>query len=127
MATEKIYADLSLSFIPNPITGDIAPTGDEGAVKLALINLLRTPVGSRPFNGDFGTDLNRYLFEAADSITESELNEEIADSIRRFEPRAKLVAIESSIEATELKIRIDYYIVNVPEIQTVETAITRTS
>lgn len=127
MATEKIYADLPLSFTPNPITGDIAPVSDDRAVKQGIINLLLTPVGSRPFNTDFGTDLNRYLFEAADSITESELNEEIADSIKRFEPRAQLVAIESSIENNELKIRIDYYVVNVPEVQTVETTITRTS
>lgn len=128
MATEKIYADLSLDFTPNPITGDISPVTNERAVKNALLNMLRTRIGSKPFYPEFGTNTERYLFEMIDSVTEAELNEEIADTIKKFEPRIKIISIETSIEENLIDIKIDYYVINVSGIQTLETSIiTRTS
>ena len=128
MATgSSYYSDIPLDFTPNPITGDVAPSGDERAVRLALINLLRTPVGTKPFYPQYGTNLDRYVFDPADAITESELNEEIAETIRKFEPRVKLVAIESSIESYGVDIRIEYFVINVPGEQVLETTITRTA
>lgn len=127
MATESIYSDIPLSFTPNPITGDVTPVGNERAVKNALINLLRTPIGSKPFDPEYGSNIDRYIFEPADSITESELNEEIATTVKKFEPRVKLTAIETSIEDYGIDIRLEYYVVNVPGQQVLETTITRTS
>lgn len=127
MATESAYSDIPLNFTPNPLTGDVTPLSDARAVKNAMINLLRTPAGTKPFFPEYGTNLDRYLFEPADTITESDLNEEIAETIKRFEPRVKLVAIESSIEEYGIEIKIEFFVVNVPGIQTLETTITRTS
>lgn len=127
MATESAYSDIPLNFTPNPITGDVTPLGDARAVKNALINLLRTPAGTKPFFPQYGTNLDRYLFEPADAITESDLNEEIAETIRKFEPRVKVTAIESSIEDYGIDIKIEFYVVNVPGAQTLETTITRTA
>lgn len=127
MATESIYSDIPLNFTANPITGDVTAIGNERAVKNALINLLRTPVGSKPFDPEYGTNIDRYVFEPADALTESEINEEIATTIQKFEPRVKLTAIETSIEENGIDIRIEYYVVNVPGQQVLETTITRTS
>lgn len=128
MATEKVYADLSLDFTPNPITGDVSPLTNERAVKNALVNMLRTRIGSKPFFPEYGTNTERYLFEMTDPVSEAELNEEIADTIRKFEPRIQLISIETSIEENLIGIKIDYYIINVSGVQTLDTSIvTRTA
>ena len=123
----SLFSDLPLTFKVNPITGDIPPARNESAVKKALINLIRTPVGTRPFNPDYGTRVYDYLFEPGDTQTELRLNDEIASAIERFEPRAKVVAIETTINENGVEIKIEYYVVNVPILQQLETVITRTA
>lgn len=127
MATEQVYSDFPLSFTSNPFTGDITPLSDARSVKNALLNLLRTPIGSRPFYPEYGTNIERYIFDPGDALTESELNEEIATSIQRFEPRVKLVSIETSMQDYGVDVKVDYFIINVPGQQTLETTLTRTS
>jgi phage baseplate assembly protein W len=121
------FSDLPLTFKVNPITGDVPPARNESAVKKALINLIRTPVGSRPFNPEYGTRVYDYLFEPADTQTELRLNDDLAQAIERFEPRAKLVAIETSMQENGIEIKIEYYVVNVPDLQQLQTVITRTA
>jgi phage baseplate assembly protein W len=125
MATESYFSDFSLSFIPHPVTGDIVSIKEETAVKNALINLLRSPVGNRPFDPDYGVNLQRYLFEPADALTENEINEDIAYAIKTFEPRVELVSITSEMVEYGVNITITYFVKNVPELQTLETTITR--
>jgi phage baseplate assembly protein W len=121
------FSDLPLSFKVNPITGDVPPARNESAVKKALINLIKTPVGTRPFAPEYGTRIYDYLFEPADSQTELRLNDDLAQAIERFEPRARLVAIETSIQENGIDVKIEYYVVNVPTLQQLETVITRTA
>lgn len=125
MATDSLYSDFSLDLIPNPVTGDIPTKKNESAVKSALINLMRTPIGSRPFDPEYGTNLDKFLFELADPITESLINDSLAASIKRFEPRVQLISIESKMEDYGISIIISYYVHNVPAAQTLETTITR--
>lgn len=127
MATDSTYSDIPLSFTPNPITGDVTPVANDRSVRISLMNLLRTPIGSKPFYPQYGTNLERYLFDPADALTESELNEEIAITIQKFEPRVRLISIESSIDDNGVDIKIDYFIINVPGQQTLETTLTRTA
>lgn len=125
MATESYFSDFSLSFIPHPVTGDIVAIKEETAVKNALINLLRSPVGNRPFDPDYGVNLQRYLFEPADALTENEINEDLAYAIKTFEPRVELVSITSEMVEYGVNITITYFVKNVPGLQTLETTITR--
>lgn len=125
MATSGYFSDIPLSFIPNPITGDISPLSEEKAVKGALMNLLRSPVGQRPFDPEYGTNVDKYLFELADPITESQINEDIAYSIEKFEPRVELVSITTVMENYGVDITITYYVKNIPGLQTLETTVTR--
>jgi phage baseplate assembly protein W len=87
--------------------------------------LLRSPVGNRPFDPDYGVNLQRYLFEPADALTENEINEDIAYAIKTFEPRVELVSITSEMVEYGVNITITYFVKNVPELQTLETTITR--
>jgi phage baseplate assembly protein W len=121
------FSDLALSFKVNPITGDIPPARNESAVKKALINLIRTPVGTRPFAPEYGTRIYDYLFEPADQQTELQLNDDLAQAIERFEPRARLAAIETNIQENGIEVKVEYYVVNVPQLQQLETVITRSA
>jgi phage baseplate assembly protein W len=123
----KIFSDLSLTLKINPINGDVPPVLNENAVKKALINLIRTPIKSRPFMPEYGTRIYDYLFEPADTQTEILLNDEIAQAIERFEPRANLVSIETNIQENGIEIKIEYYVVNIPILQQLETVDTRTA
>jgi phage baseplate assembly protein W len=120
------YSDISLSFVPNPLSGDVRPVIDEAAVKNSLLNLIRTPVGTRPSNLDYGSRVEEYLFAQADPETEAELNEEVASSIERFEPRAMVVSVESNILDYGVEIIVEYYVKNFKDKQILRTVISRT-
>lgn len=124
----NFFKDLSLNLTPNPVTGDISVVKNEYAVKKSLINLIRTPRGSKPFNPNFGSTVFEYLFAPADQQTELDLNEELADTIKKYEPRVTVIAIESIIdENSGIEITVDYYVQNSTQLQTLTTNITRTS
>ena len=125
MATESYFSDIPLNFTPNPITGDVSPLREESSVKSALLNLLRSPLGQKPFYPEYGTNLDKFLFEPADPLTETEINEDIAYAIRKFEPRVELISIDSKIEEYGVDITIVYYVKNIAGVQTLETTVTR--
>jgi phage baseplate assembly protein W len=126
MATDSYFSDIPLNFIPHPVTGDIPALSEEKAVKAALINLLRSPVGEIPFNPEYGTNIEKFLFEPADTITEYKINQDIAYSIKKFEPRVSLISVETKMDDQGgADITITYYVKNVPGVQTLETTLTR--
>jgi phage baseplate assembly protein W len=128
MATSAIYKDLSLNLTPNPVTGDTPPATNEAAVKKALITLIRTPLGTKPFSPEYGTRLYDFLFRPADAETESDINEELNQCIEKFEPRAKVVSITTNMDNDGIEIQLNYYVTTVsPALQTLTTTITRTS
>lgn len=128
MATAPaFFKDLSLNLTPNPVTGDTPPAANENAVKKALINLIRTPLGTRPFSPEYGTRLYDFLFKPADSETEADINDELNNCITKFEPRVKVVSITTNMNDDGIEIELNYYVVNVSAQQTLTTTITRTS
>lgn len=122
------FKDLPLNLTPNPVTGDVPIAKNESAVKKSLMNLIRTPKGSKPFNPDFGSTVFEYLFQPADQQTELDLNEELADTIKQYEPRVTVISIESKIdENSGIEVTVEYYVQNSTQLQTLTTNITRTS
>ena len=127
MATQQktFFKDLPLAFNVNPITSDISFSKNEDAIKKSLLNLLRTPLNTRPFRPDFGVNLIKYLFEPAGFDVEVSINKEIAEAIRRFEPRIQLISIESTLkENTAIDVRIAYIVAGFNQPQIIETSIT---
>lgn len=121
----NFFSDLPLTLIPNPVTGGIQAAKDESAVKKSLINLIKTPIGSRPFRPTYGTKVYDYIFAPADEETELAINDEIAECISTWEPRAQVVAVETSMSENGIEIRVEYYVANIPQVQTLETVISR--
>lgn len=119
------YSDLPLDFIPNPVSGDIRPVEDAIAIKRALENLIRTPRGARPFNPEYGCDIQKFLFMPIDSITKLEAAKEITRAIAAFEPRVTVidVIVEEDKSVDGLQITMKIRVGNLPT--TLTTSISR--
>tara|TARA_B100000287_G_scaffold261920_1_gene246463 strand:- start:3033 stop:3482 length:450 start_codon:yes stop_codon:yes gene_type:complete len=86
-ANKKGYKDLDLSLKIHPIRKDIIPLKDDNAIKNSIKNLLVSNFYERPFSVDKGANLRGLLFEPNDALTRIELRENIAQCIKKYEPR----------------------------------------
>jgi phage baseplate assembly protein W len=73
---------------------------DIAAINNSLLNLLSCPIGSRPFEREYGSELYSALFEPADSQSASFLDIGIFQAIRRWEPRIQMDLNRSSVKPT---------------------------
>jgi hypothetical protein len=67
---------------------------DQAAVRADLLHLLLTNKGERLYMPDFGSDLKKYIFEPNDSITHSEIKDNINETIKRYMPNLVIDSIE---------------------------------
>jgi phage baseplate assembly protein W len=88
----KRFVDVSLSFEPNPITGDLTTLTNERSINNSLKNLMMIAVSEVPFNAEIGSGVRDYLFEIIDEGTAELLQQEIERVIRFSEPRVELVS-----------------------------------
>ena len=121
------YKDLSLAFTKNPVTNDVVAVEGEDAVKRAIKNLLFTVAGEVPFFPDFGSTLQRLLFEPIDPITTALINSEIRATIGGFEPRASIASLDVTPTEDENRYQIDLVLqlVNLPQPITLSLFLTR--
>jgi phage baseplate assembly protein W len=95
MATsQKIYADLDLTFNKVPGTKDVAVSYNDQAVIRSVRHLLLTNFYERPFQSNLGSNLNKLLFEPFNNITAGLLQNEIINVINNFEPRVEIDTVE---------------------------------
>ncbi len=59
---------------------------DRDAIRADLLHLLLTNKGERLYLPDFGSDLKRYIFEPNDSITHSEIRDNLNETISKYIP-----------------------------------------
>ena len=121
MATNHIYSDLDLTFLPNPVTGDVALKYDQQAVIRSIRNLLSTNLSERLFQPELGTTLNSLLFEPLTNLTATLIENEITRMISNYEPRATIntISVSSLPDKNAFAVSISVYIAN----QTSPTAI----
>lgn len=122
----RVYRDLDLTFTPKG-TGDIFKKNDAAAVKQAVKNLLLTNRTEKPFQPEFGADLNDILFDLDTEIIEDVLPDLIFQAIETYEKRAKVLNIETSVysDRNEVVVTIVFQIVNTGEIVTLELSLNR--
>lgn len=96
IARDSNYSDLNLLFMPNPITGDINPIKDIEAIKKSVINLILTNFYERPFQPEIGCGVRGLLFEPADPITISDLEDAAQQVLDNFEPRVRVISISAT-------------------------------
>ena len=95
MATKLSFKDININFKKHPVTGDLVVSKDASAIKQAIVNLLLTNKGERPFNPDYGSNIRSYLFEPLDYGTAAQIESSIKSTLDKFEPRIELRDIET--------------------------------
>ena len=125
--SNRIYADLNLSFTKNPATKDVARLFDVQAIKRSVKNIILTNKYERPFNSDFGCNLRGFLFE---NITEPLLviiKDRVAMAIEKYEPRVTVedVVVKNDIDKNGINIQVSFLINGVEAPVTVSTFLQR--
>ena len=110
--SNRIYADLNLSFTKNPATKDVARLFDVQAIKRSVKNIILTNKYERPFDSDFGCNLRGFLFE---NITEPLLviiKDRVAMAIEKYEPRVSVedVVVKEDVDKNGLSIMVSFLI-----------------
>ena len=127
MATVKTiiarqYRDLDLNFTIHPVKKDINKNIDEMAVINSVKNLILTNHYERPFQPDLGSNIQKLLFENMDNITAAAIQREIQQTIKNFEPRVNLIAVNVSpnFDNNTFRVGMEFYIINRTEPITIE-------
>ena len=97
------------------------------AVKQAVKNLLLTNFSEKPFLERFGGDLNALLFRLSTEVDDANLEDKIKRSLELFEPRAKVLNINSIISADnhEVKVTVTFQVITTQEVVDVDVSLTR--
>jgi hypothetical protein len=119
----KSFVDISLSFEPSVVTGDITVLKNERAINNSLKNIVMTHPTETPFRHDIGSNVSDYLFEVIDEATSALLTIEIERSIRFNEPRVELesVTVEPQPNLHQFACNITYRIVGYAQIYEFDT------
>lgn len=122
----RLYKDIDLTFAKKP-SGEIFKKNDAAAVKQAVKNLLLTNRYEKPFQPEFGGNLNNLLFELVDNNTVYEIDGAIREAIKRYEPRARVRQVATNLQpdANSISVTVTFQIVNTEEVVTLDTTITR--
>ena len=123
----KEYADLSLDFAANPVTGDVGKVKNSVSVKRGIKNVLMTESGERLFNPEFGSGIRNILFEQMTDLNTQRLETEIRSAIEAWEGRAEVLTIVITPEHDNNRYRaaITFRIINELEEQALEIFLSR--
>lgn len=102
-----LYKDIDLSFETKPgvtlvdsdgnsvgtLSGDVYKKVDVSAVTQSLKTLLLTNRFEKPFQPNFGANLQSLLFDNIETYTQGDISEIIKGMIERYEPRALLKGV----------------------------------
>jgi len=114
--TARSFKDLDLNFTIHPIKKDINVHKNEYAIINAVKNLILTNHYERPFQPQIGSNIRRLLFENVDSVTGSQIEREITETIDNFEPRARTskVDVVADPDNNGFKVVLEFFIINNP-------------
>ena len=90
----RSFKDISLSFIPHPVTKDLPVLRNERAIVRSVRNLVQTIPGEKFFNPILGSGVRSLLFDFVDVATADSIEEEILTTISNFETRVTNVQVQ---------------------------------
>ena len=90
----RSFKDISLSFVPHPVTKDLPILKNESAIRRSVRNIVETIPTEKFFDSDFGSDVYKSLFDFVDFGTASIIQDQIKTCIDNFEPRVNIVNVE---------------------------------
>ena len=127
VAISKAFKDIKIDFARNPFTDDVAHVRNDNSIKQALKNLVLTVPGEVPFDNSIGSRVNELLFEPMDELIGDALQDEIASTINKFEPRVSLIntIIVPDYETGKYGVTVKYRIVGLPLTESVSFVLQR--
>mgnify|MGYP001341158572 FL=1 len=123
----RSFKDFSVNFAKNPFTDDLSVVNNDNSIKQAVKNLILTSPGEKPFQPLVGSSVKRLLFEPLDAFTADAVSEEIRTTINQYEPRVSLTNVDVTpiFEGNKLNVSIEYRIVGLPIVETIEFVLQR--
>jgi len=111
----KPFKDISATFQTNPLNSDLIALKNENAISRSIRNLILTVPGDKPFQPDLGSEVYESLFETLDQITASSIQQQIENTIIKYEPRVDLrdVIVTANIPNNAFDVLIDYEIIGI--------------
>ncbi len=109
----RSFKDISLSFLPHPVTGDIGVLKNERAIKQSVRNIVETIPGEKFFAPLFGSNVRGQLFENANYAAAFAIEEQILFALQNYEPRIDdiVVKVDLFLDQNELGVGVSYTIV----------------
>ena len=123
----RSFKDFSVNFAKNPFTDDLSVVHNDNSIKQAVKNIILTSPGEKPFQPLVGSSVNRLLFEPLDAFTADTIAEEIRTTINQYEPRVALTRVDVTpiYENNKLNVSLEYRIVGLPIVETIEFVLQR--
>ena len=90
----RSFKDISLSFVPHPVSNDLKILKNESAIRRSVRNIVQTIPTERFFNPIFGSDVYQSLFDFVDFGTASTIQGQIEIALDNFEPRIENVVVQ---------------------------------
>jgi len=124
----RTFVDISLTFVPNPLTGDLTTLKDSRAINNSIKNLILINPNEVPFNRDVGSSVSSLLFEMCDDVTAALLEDEVRRTILFNEPRVELeqVLVKAQPEQNNFEMTVKYKIVGTERFYTYNQILTPT-
>lgn len=88
-------AGMKLPIGVNEVTGQFHMSYGEDNIKESIKVILMTGKGERVMRPDFGSNLNRFVFESIDYGNLVQIENEVKDALRQWEPRITDVEAEA--------------------------------
>ena len=113
----KAFKDISLTFVPHPVTKDLPVLINERAIVRSVRNLVETIPTERFFNSLIGTDIRGSLFENFSRNTAIIIEDQVRETVNNFEPRVNNVNVEvnSSVDTNTLDVKVLFDIVGLEQ------------
>ena len=113
----KAFKDISLTFVPHPVTKDLPVLINERAIVRSVRNLVETIPTERFFNSLLGTDIRGSLFENFSRNTAIIIEDQVRETINNFEPRVDNVRVEvnASVDTNTLDVKVLFDIVGLEQ------------
>lgn len=127
LKSSRSFKDIGMAFSRNASTDDVGVVKNDNAIKQALRNLILTTPGEKPFDLLVGCRVREMLFEPLDPFVADAIRDEIINTIRQFEPRVQLVdvAVQAFPDGNKLAVTVEYQIVGIPIVETVNFILQR--
>ena len=128
MATDIIFSDIDLNFLPNPLSKDVSRKINDESIKQSMKILLMTMFYERPFHSNIGSPINTLLFEPISPMLNVILQKHVEQVLANFEPRIDVDAVQIALreELNSVDIKIYYRVLNTSALQVFDIILERT-